>query len=189
MDILFIFLWRYWVFSALCRLSLAVDSEGCSSLSVWGSHRVASPVVEHMPPRCMGFSSSCSWALECKLSSGGTWAWLLSGMWHPPRARIKLVSLALQGKFLSTGPPGRPEAFLNRVFQVVPSTAVDYRDETNWFAVSVFPKALETERLQNNWASISSTGKRRQYSLIDITDTRFGGNICKSTSGTMESGT
>ena len=42
------------------------------------------------------------------LSSGGTQAYLLHGARNLPRPRIEPVSLALQGRFLTTEPPGKP---------------------------------------------------------------------------------
>ena len=49
-----------------------------------------------------GLSSCGLWALECRLSSNGTWAWLLCSMWNPPVPGINPVSSALAGIFLST---------------------------------------------------------------------------------------
>ena len=40
--------------------------------------------------------------------SCGTWAWLLHGMWDFPGPGIEPVPLALAGRFLTTGPPGKP---------------------------------------------------------------------------------
>ena len=54
-----------------------------------------------------GFRSCGSRALEQGLSSCGTQAWLLRGMWNLPGPGIKPVSLALTGGFLTTGPPGK----------------------------------------------------------------------------------
>ena len=58
--------------------------------------------------RCSGFSSCGSPARELWLSSCGSRAWLLHGMWNLPGLGIKPVSLALQGGLLTTGPPGKP---------------------------------------------------------------------------------
>ena len=46
------------------------------------------------------------WARE--LSSWGAWTQLSCGMWDLPRPGTGLGSLALQGGFLTTGPPGKP---------------------------------------------------------------------------------
>ena len=56
----------------------------------------------------MGFSSCGSQALEHRLSSCGTWAQLLHGMWDLPGPGLKPVSPALAGRFLTTAPPGKP---------------------------------------------------------------------------------
>ena len=53
---------------------------------------------------CLGFSICSTW-----LSSCGAWAQLLHGMWDLPRPGIELVPFALQGGFLTTGPPGKPQ--------------------------------------------------------------------------------
>ena len=50
--------------------------------------------------------SSCGFrALEHRLSSCGTWALLLHGVWDLPRPGIELVSRALAGRFLPAGIP------------------------------------------------------------------------------------
>ena len=48
-------------------------------------------------------------ALEYRLSSCGTQASLLRGMQDFPTPGVELVSLAFQGRFLTTGPPGKPK--------------------------------------------------------------------------------
>ena len=55
-----------------------------------------------------GFSRCSSWALQCGLSSCGARASLLCGMWDHLGPGIELVSLALQGRLLTPGPPGKP---------------------------------------------------------------------------------
>ena len=57
----------------------------------------------------MGFSSCGTQAVEGRLRSCGTWAYLPHGTWNLPRAGIKPVSPALEGRFLSTVPPGKPQ--------------------------------------------------------------------------------
>ena len=54
-----------------------------------------------------GLSSCGSQALECRLSSRGTWAYLLHGMWDLPGPGLEPVSPALAGGFLTTAPPGK----------------------------------------------------------------------------------
>ena len=52
-------------------------------------------------------------ALECRLSSCGTWALLLRGMWDLPGPEIEPVSPALGGRFLTTAPPGKSPSELH----------------------------------------------------------------------------
>ena len=58
----------------------------------------------------MDFSSCGSWAPEHELCSCGPQAQLLHNMWSLPRPAVEPVSLALQGGFLTTGPPGEAVA-------------------------------------------------------------------------------
>ena len=58
-----------------------------------------------------GLSSCGSPALECKLSSCGTRASLLCGMWDLPGPGLEPVSPALAGRFLTTVPPGKAQRF------------------------------------------------------------------------------
>ena len=44
-----------------------------------------------------------------RLSSCGSWAQLLRGMWDLPRAGLEPVSPALAGRFSTTVPPGKPK--------------------------------------------------------------------------------
>ena len=44
-----------------------------------------------------------------RLSSCGSWAQLLRGMWGPPRPGLKPVSPALARRFSTTAPPGKPQ--------------------------------------------------------------------------------
>ena len=49
-----------------------------------------------------------SWTQEHRLSGCGTQALVAPDMWDLRRPGIKPVSLALQGRFLITGPQGKP---------------------------------------------------------------------------------
>ena len=77
---------------------------------------------DHTPqlpePVVCGLRSFSSQASECRLISCGTWAQLPHSTWDLPRPVIKpsAVSLALQGRFLTTGPPGKPRRLLFSVF-------------------------------------------------------------------------
>ena len=62
----------------------------------------ASVVVAH------GISSCGSRALGRRLSSCGARAKLLRGMWDLPGSGLEPVSPALEGRFLTTVPPGKP---------------------------------------------------------------------------------
>ena len=44
----------------------------------------------------------------CRLSSCGSRAQPLCGMWDPPRPGLEPVSPALAGRFSTTAPPGKP---------------------------------------------------------------------------------
>ena len=44
----------------------------------------------------------------CRLSSCGSWAQLLRGMWDPPRPGLEPTSPALTGRLSTTAPPGKP---------------------------------------------------------------------------------
>ena len=44
----------------------------------------------------------------CRLSSCGSWAQLLHGMWDLPRPGLEPESPALAGRFSTTAPPGKP---------------------------------------------------------------------------------
>ena len=46
-----------------------------------------------------------------RLSSCGSRAQLLCGMWDLPRPRLEPVSPALAGGFSTTAPPGKPQCF------------------------------------------------------------------------------
>ena len=105
---LFIYLWLCWVFVAAHVLSLVAASGGysstwCMDFSLWCLLLLWSTGSRHT-----GFSSSCgSRALEHRLSSCGTWAQLLHGMWDLPGPGLEPVSPALAGGFLTTVPPGK----------------------------------------------------------------------------------
>ena len=66
----------------------------CGPLSI-----AASPVAEHR-------------LQTCRLSSCGSRARLLRGMWDPPRPGLEPVSPAFAGRFSTTAPPGKPYSIL-----------------------------------------------------------------------------
>ena len=79
----------------LCLLrpgfSLVVASGGCSLVAVHGASR------------CGGFSCCGAWFEVSRLQT------LAQDMWNLRRPGIELVSSALAGRFLTTGPPGKSE--------------------------------------------------------------------------------
>ena len=87
------------LFVAVHRLLIVVASLCCGA---WPLGMQASVVVAH------GLSSRGLQALECKLSSCGTQAYLFHGMWDLPRPGFEPLSPALAGRFLTTIPPGKP---------------------------------------------------------------------------------
>ena len=56
-----------------------------------------------------GLTSCGLRALECRLSSCGTWALLLRDMWDLPRPGLEPMSPALAGGFLTTVPTGKSQ--------------------------------------------------------------------------------
>ena len=54
-----------------------------------------------------------------RLSSCGSWAQLLRGMWDPPRPGLEPVSPALAGSLSTTAPPGKPHNFLKIVYTCI----------------------------------------------------------------------
>ena len=111
--ILFIYLfylWLCWVFVSLRGLSPVVASGGHSSSRCAGLFTIAaSPVAEHR--------------LQMRrLSSCGSRAQSLRGMWDPPRPGLEPVSPALAGRLPATVPPGKPSNVINLNYN---STAVN----------------------------------------------------------------
>ena len=105
---LFIFLWLNWVFVAAGGLSLVVVSGGYSSLRCAGFSLRWLLLLRSTGSRRVGFSSCGSRTLERSLSSCGSRAQLLHGMWDLPRPGLEPVSPAFAGRFLTTAPPGKP---------------------------------------------------------------------------------
>ena len=105
----YFYFWLCWVFVSVRGLSLVAVSGGHSSL------------------RCAGLSLSrplfvAEHRLQTRrLSSCGSRAQLIHGMWDLPRPGLKPVSPALAGRFSTTVPPGKPSpAFLNTVILMLP---------------------------------------------------------------------
>ena len=80
----------------------------------------------HSSSRCAGLSLSRPVVLghrlqTRRLSSCGSRAQLLCGMWDPPRSGLEPVSPALAGRFSTTAPPGKPpkRCFLSKSSEVI----------------------------------------------------------------------
>ena len=99
-----------------------------------------------------GLSSCGSQHPECGLISFGTWAHLPQGMYDLPGPGIELLSPALQGRFLTTGPPGKPimELFKNGgdlVAKVCPTLA------TPWSVACQAPLSMRFPR-EGYWGGL-----------------------------------
>ena len=95
-----LYFWLCWVFVAVLEL-----------LSRFGEKELLSS-HDLKPPHCGDFSCCRAWALrQLGFSSCGVLAYLLRSMCYVPGPGIESVSPALQGRFLSTGPPRKPPCF------------------------------------------------------------------------------
>ena len=54
----------------------------------------------------------------CTLSSCGSRAQPLRGMWDPPRPGLEPASPALAGRFPTTAPPGKPQQLFFKVVKI-----------------------------------------------------------------------
>ena len=132
MVILIFFISLFYFYLFLAVLGLCCRAWAFSSWGEWGLlfvlvcgllTAVASLVAEHRLQACrlLGVHasvvvacrlSSCgSRDLEHSLSSCGTWAQLLRGMWDLPGPGLKPMSPASAGGFLTIAPPGKSEMF------------------------------------------------------------------------------
>ena len=95
---LFIYFIFGWAGSLLlCRLFSGCSEQGLlSSCSAQASH-------------WDGFSCCGPWALENRLYSWGTWAYLPHDMWDLLTPGFKPMSPALAGRLFTTEPPGKPK--------------------------------------------------------------------------------
>ena len=92
---LFIYFWVCWVFVSVRGLSLVAASGGHSSSRCAGLSLLWPLVAEHR-------------LQTRRLSSCGSRAHLLCGMWDLPRPGLEPVFPALAGRFSTTAPPGKP---------------------------------------------------------------------------------
>ena len=116
LPIFYLECWAFLLFFFLAVLGLRCCARAFSSCGEHGPlliavrrilSLVASLVAEHRLQAC-GLGSCGLQASERRLSSCGSRAYLLHGMWDPPGPEIKPVSPALAGGFLTTAPPGKP---------------------------------------------------------------------------------
>ena len=90
-----------WVFVSVRGLSLVAASGGHSSSRCAGLLTIAASLVaEHR-------------LQTRRLSSCGSRAQSLRGMWDLPRPGLEPVSPALAGRFSTTAPPGKPDPVLS----------------------------------------------------------------------------
>ena len=103
---------------ATCRLSLVSVRRGYSLVAASRGYSLVS-VHAGFSLKCLlwlqstalghkGFSSCGSWALKHRLSGWDAQDRLLCSMWDLPGPGTESISPALQGGFLTTGPPGKP---------------------------------------------------------------------------------
>ena len=93
---IYFYFWLCWVFISVRGLSLVAASRGPLFIAVRGPLTVAASLVaEHR-------------LQTHRLSSCGSRAQMLRGMWDLPRPGLEPVSPALAGGFLTTAPPGKP---------------------------------------------------------------------------------
>ena len=115
---LFIYLWLCWVFVSVRGLSLVAAS---------GPLTIGAPLVaEHR-------------LQTRRLSSCGSRAQLLRGMWEPPRPGLEPVSPALAGGLSTTVPPGKP-------------CCVCFNSDFDFSAVEkfvIFPHQYQCDRYEN----------------------------------------
>ena len=82
-----------------------MQASHCGGFSCWGTRALC---TQASVVSVCGLSSCSSLALERCFSSRGSLSQFSRSMWDLPRGRIKPVSPALAGRFLTTGPPGKP---------------------------------------------------------------------------------
>ena len=100
-KILFIYLFLAVLGLRFCARAFSSCSEwGPLFIAVRGPLTVAAPLVEEHRLQMR------------RLSSCGSWAQLLRGMWDPPSPGLEPVSPALAGRFSTTVPPGKPSVLI-----------------------------------------------------------------------------
>ena len=104
---LFIYFWLCWVFISVRAFS-SCGEWGPVLIAVRGPLTVAAPLVaEHK-------------LQTRRLSSCGSRAQSLRGMWGPPRPGLEPVSPASAGRLSTTAPPGKPpNIFINKILDFI----------------------------------------------------------------------
>ena len=109
----YIYFWLCWVFVSVRGLSLLAASGGHSSSWSAGLSLSRPLVAEHR-------------LQTRRLSSCGSRAQLLRGMWDLPRLGLEPVSPALAGRFSTTVPPGKPYILFYILFHYGLSQEIGY---------------------------------------------------------------
>ena len=95
-------------------LGLRFCARAFSSCSEWGPCFIAV-----RGPLTIAASLVAEHKLQTRrVSSRGSRAQLLRGMWDPPRPGIEPVSPALAGRFSTTAPPGKPLKYILDEFKL-----------------------------------------------------------------------
>ena len=103
----FFFLYKFIYLFILAVLGLHFCARAFSSCGQWGSLFIAV-----RGPRTIAASFVAEHRLQTRrLSSCGSRAQLLPGMWDLPRPGLEPVSAALAGRFSTTAPPGKPKTY------------------------------------------------------------------------------
>ena len=96
---------------SLAALGLCCCAWAFSSCGEWGLLFVAVHglliVVASLCGGAQALGAQASVVVACGLTSCGSRAWLLCGMWDLPGPGTEPVSPALAGGFLTTAPPGK----------------------------------------------------------------------------------
>ena len=118
-----------------------------------------------------------------RLSSCGSWAHLLRGMWDPPRPGLEPVSPALASRFSTTAPPGKPQTLF---FKVSSTRTIQLLDKVQ---KSIFVTLKEAKISQQDTKSTShkrknwKLGLHQNYKYLLITRHHWdfpGGTVVKS---------
>ena len=116
-----------------------------------------------------GLSSCSSWALEHRLDTCGTRAWLLRGVWDLPGSRIKLASPALKGRFFTTEPPGKPHQLILFSAYYIPETILNALQMLTYWLVIIKPISKMDIETQIVWQPASKMAPNTACLLEAVT--------------------